>query len=175
MNETIKTLVKRRSVRSYLPDMVDDKALEEILKAGTYAPTAMGRQAPVMVVVKDRQTIDEMEKLNASFMGNPDAKPFYGAPLVIVVFADTRLTNNAVQDASLVMGNLMNAAFSLGVDSCWINRATESFKTDEGRALMKKWGLDENYMAVGNCVLGYRDSELPEAKPRKNNYIIYAD
>lgn len=174
MNETIKTLTERRSIRSYKPDMVEDSALEQILKAGTYAPTAMGRQAPVMVVVKDRDTINELEKLNASFMGDPNSKPFYGAPVVVIVFSDTRLTNNAIQDGSLVLGNLMNAAFSLGVDSCWINRATESFKTAEGKKFMQKWGLDDNFIAVGNCILGYRDGELPEAKPRKENYIIYA-
>ena len=172
MNETIKTLLERRSIRSFKSEQVKNDDLDLILKAGTYAPTARGTQAPVIVVVQDAETIAEMEKLNAEVMGNPEARPFYGAPTVIVVFSDTRLTNNAFQDGSLVLGNLMNAAFSLGVDSCWINRATETFKTPAGIELMKKWGLDENYIGIGNCILGYRDCELPEAKPRKDGYII---
>ena len=79
-----------------------------------------------------------------------------------------------MEDGSLVMGNLMNAAFSLGVDSCWINRAKEVFLTDEGKALMKQWGLGEEYIGIGNCILGYSDQPLPQAKERKEGYIIRA-
>lgn len=172
MNETIKTIISRRSIRKFKPDPIEKDKLDAILEAGTYAPTAMGRQAPVMVVVTDPEMIDKMEKINAGFTANEH--PFYGAKTVIVVLADTRLSgNNAMQDGSLVMGNLMLAAHSLGVDSCWINRALETFKTPEGIEMLKKWGLDENFVGVGNCVLGYRDCEYPEPKPRKENYIIW--
>lgn len=172
MNETIKTIITRRSIRSFKPDPIEKEKLDAILEAGTYAPTAMGRQAPVMVVVTDPDMIDKMEKINARFTAGEH--PFYGAKTVIVVLADTRLSaNNAMQDGSLVMGNLMLAAHSLGVDSCWINRATETFKTPEGIELLKKWGLDENFVGVGNCVLGYRDCEYPEPKPRKKDYVIW--
>jgi len=75
-----------------------------------------------------------------------------------------------VEDGSLVMGNLMNAAFSLGVDSCWINRARQVFKTEEGQALLKEWGIESNYEGIGNCILGYRDCSLPNPKPRKEDY-----
>lgn len=107
--------------------------------------------------------------MNAAVAGvNTD--PFYGAPTVIVVLADrTRLT--CLQDGALVMGNLMNAAFSVGVDSCWIHRAQEVFDSADGKALLKKWGIDGDYVGIGNCILGYRDCELPAAKPRKDNYI----
>lgn len=172
MNETIKTLINRRSVRSYLDKQVDNTALDLILEAGTFAPTAMGCQAAIMVVIQDSDTINYMEKLNATVMNKPDDKPFYNAPTVVVVFADTRLTTNALQDGSLVMGNMMNAAFSLGVDSCWINRATEMFLTDEGKELMEKWGLDSNYIGVANCILGYKTDTLPEPKPRREGLII---
>lgn len=172
MNETIKNLVKRRSVRNYMDKQIEHSDLELILEAGTYAPSAMGRQAAIMVVVQDRDIIERMEKINAAVMNKPEDKPFYGAPTVIVVFADTRLTNNGIQDGSLVMGNIMNAAFSLGIDSCWINRATESFFTDEGKELMEKWGLDSNYLAVANCILGYKTDDLPQPKPRRDGLII---
>ena len=172
MNETIKTIISRRSVRKFKPDPIEREKLDQILEAGTYAPTAMGRQAPVMVVVTDPDMVDKLEEINARFTANEH--PFYGAKTVIVVFADTELSGaNAMQDGSLVMGNLMLAAHSLDVDSCWINRATESFKTPEGLEIMKKWGLDEKYVGVGNCVLGYRDCDYPEPKPRKENYIIW--
>ena len=112
-----------------------------------------------------------MSKLNAEIMGKPDTDPFYGAPTVVVVLADS--TNaNWVRDGSLVMGNLMNAAASLGLGSCWINRALELFDRPEGKKLLKKWGLDEKYRGVGNCILGYIDGEIPTPKPRKEGYII---
>lgn len=173
MTDTIKTLIDRRSVKSYKDTQVSFDDLNIILEAGTYAPTARGQQAPIMIVVRDRDIINQMERINAEILGNVDAKPFYGAPTVIVVFSDTRLTDNPIQDGSLVLGNLMNAAYSLGVDSCWINRATETFKTDAGKKLMEKWGLDENYMAIGNCILGYRQTDPKPATKRKENYIIW--
>ena len=170
MNETLKTLIGRRSVRSYKKDQVPEEILEQILEAGTYAPSGMGLQPAVMVVVQDAQTIARMSAMNAAVMGG-SGDPFYGAPTVVVVFADST-KSTYVEDGSLVMGNLMNAAFSLGVDSCWVNRAKEVFLTEEGKELMKKWGLSENYIGIGNCILGYADGPRPEAKPRKDGSVI---
>lgn len=171
MNETLKVLKERRSIRRYKAEQIKNEELNAILEAGTWAPTGMGKQSPVMVVVQDRETIAYMSKLNAEIMGKPDTDPFYGAPTVVVVLADS--TNaNWVRDGSLVMGNLMNAAASLGLGSCWINRALELFDRPEGKKLLKKWGLDEKYRGVGNCILGYIDGEIPTPKPRKEGYII---
>lgn len=171
-NETLKTLTERRSVRAYKPEQVSEEALEQILKAGEYAPSGMGMQSAVMVVVQDEQTIRMLSRINASVMGS-DGDPFYGAPTVIVVLADSK-RGTCVEDGSLVMGNLMNAAHAVGVDSCWIHRARETFASEEGKALLKEWGLSENYIGIGNCILGYRDCEYPEAKPRKDDYIRFA-
>lgn len=161
---------QRRSIRSYEPRQITQQELDLILEAGTYAPTGMNRQSPVMVAVQDPEIIRIMEKENAAVMGNPEGRPFYGAPTVVVVFADTRV-RTGFEDACLVMGNLMNAASVIGVGSCWIHRAKEVFQTEAGKALMQKWGLDENYVGVGNCILGYA-TETPAARPRKENYII---
>lgn len=168
-NETLKTLTERRSVRAYKPEQVSEEALEQILKAGEYAPSGMGMQSAVMVVVQDEQTIRMLSRINASVMGS-DGDPFYGAPTVIVVLADSK-RGTCVEDGSLVMGNLMNAAHAVGVDSCWIHRAREVFEGDEGRAMLRQWGIPDTYIGVGNCILGYRDCGYPEAKPRKADYI----
>ena len=171
MNEVIKCLTTRRSVRAYSERQVNEKALELILEAGRYAPTGMGLQSPIMVVVQDKETIKKLSAMNAAVMGM-DKDPFYGAPTVIVVLAD-KTKRTFEQDGSLVMGNLMNAAFSLGVDSCWINRAKEVFNTDEGKALLKEWGIEGDYEEIGNCILGYREGELPTPKARKENYVYW--
>ena len=170
MNETIKILKERRSIRKYKKEQIDESALKEILEAGTYAATGRGMQSPVMVVVQDSETLDELREMNAEIMGAPGSDPFYGAPTVIIVLAD-RTRSTCVEDGSLVIGNLMNAAYALGIDSCWIHRAKEEFETENGKALLKKWGIEGDYIGVGHCILGYRDCELPEPRPRKNTYI----
>ena len=131
-----------------------------------------GMQSAVMVAVQDPETIRTLSRINAEIMGT-DGDPFYGAPTVVVVLAGRR-RGTCVEDGSLVMGNLMNAAFSLGVDSCWIHRARETYETEEGKALLKKWGLSEDYIGIGNCILGYSDQPLPQPKPRKEGFVIRA-
>ena len=162
-------LLTRRSVRKYTDRQVEDEKLDKVLTAGLYAPTGMNNQAPVMVAVRDKATRDKLSRMNAAVMG-ASGDPFYGAPCVIVVLSDPeRMT--WVEDGSLVLGNLMNAAHSLGLGSCWIHRAKECFDTPEGKALLRAWGVPENYRGVGNCILGYA-AEEPEAKPRKSSRII---
>lgn len=170
MNKALQNLLTRRSIRSYEDRQVDAKELELILEAGTYAPTARGTQSPLIVVVQDRETIALMSRLNAKVLGVA-SDPFFGAPTVLVVFADGD-NANGVQDASLVMGNLMNAAHALGLGSCWINRARETFEMPEGKALMEKWGVPARYKGLGNCVLGYAKGEAPAPKPRKEGYVL---
>ena len=162
-------LLTRRSVRKYTDRQVEDALLDKVLTAGLYAPTGMNNQAPVMVAVRDKETRDKLSRMNAAVMG-ASGDPFYGAPCVIVVLTDPEKMT-WVEDGSLVLGNLMNAAHSLGLGSCWIHRARECFDTPEGKALLKKWGVPESYRGVGNCILGYA-AEEPATKPRKEGRII---
>ncbi len=169
MNEVIRALKERRSVRAYRPEQISEDDLAQILEAGTYAPSGMGAQSAIMVVVQDPETIARLSKLNAAVMG-ANTDPFYGAPTVIVVLANQD-RGTWLEDGSLVMGNLMNAAHSLGLGSCWIHRAREVFASDEGQALLRQWGIQGNYAGVGHCILGYPAGPLPEAKPRKEHAI----
>lgn len=168
--EMIRLLCERRSVRSYQYKQVDEATLNEILKAGTYAPSGRGRQSALMVVVQDPETREILRKMNARIMGREDMDPFYGAPTVVVVLADRRIPTY-LEDGCLVMGNLMNAAHAMDVDSCWIHRAKEEFETEEGKSLLRKWGIGEDYVGIGHCILGYGDCEAPTAAERKEQYI----
>ena len=169
MNETLKTLTERRSCRSYKSDPIPAEILDQILEAGTYAATGMGRQSPLMIAVTDKETRDKLSRMNAAVMGAAN-DPFYGAPVVIVVLAD-RAVPTYLYDGSLVMGNLMNAAHSLGVASCWIHRAREEFDSEEGKAILKALGIEGNYEGIGHCILGYAAQESKPAAPRKDNSI----
>lgn len=170
MNEVIKNMEERRSVRGYKPDMIRKEDLDTIIEAGTYAATGMGMQSPIIVAVTDKATRDQLSAMNAKIMGT-DTDPFYGAPVVLIVLAD-KARPTYLYDGSLVMGNLMNAAHAVGVDSCWIHRAREVFDSDEGKALKAEWGVPESYIGIGHCVLGYRSGEYPEAKARKDGFVI---
>ena len=170
MNETLHTLEERRSVRAYRPDQIDEEQLDAILRAATYAPTGMNRQSPIMVVVQDPEARETLRRMNAAIMGRPDSDPFYGAPTVIVVLAD-RSVSTCIEDGSLVMGNLMNAAHAVGVDSCWIHRAREEFDSEEGRALLRSWSIEGDYIGIGHCILGYRAGDYPEKRACKEAYI----
>lgn len=166
-------LLTRRSIRSYRPDMLPREVIEKIAEAGTYAPTGMNWQTPIIVAVTNKELRDRMARLNAAVL-NMDSDPFYGAPVVLVVLAE-RSAPNHVYDGSLVMANLMLAAHAMGVGSCWINRAREVFDTDEGKAILRDLGIEGDYEGVGNCILGYTEGEEPQAKPRKENWVYWAE
>lgn len=169
MNEAMHNLLTRRSVRRYTDQQVPDELLDQVLEAGLYAPTGMNTQNIIMVAVRDKETRDQMMKLNAAVMGH-NGDPFYGAPCVIVVLGDAS-GYPVVENGSLVLGNLMNAAHAVGLGSCWIHRAKQTFETEEGKALLRKWGLPETLVGIGNCILGY-PAENPEARPRKEGRIV---
>ena len=171
MNESIKNMIERRSVRGYKPDMIPKEDLDLILEAGTYAATGMGMQSPVIVAVTDKATRDQLSKMNADVMGT-DTDPFYGAPVVLVVLADKNRPTH-IYDGSLVMGNLMLAAHALDIGSCWIHRAKEEFESAEGQEILTDLGIEGEYEGIGHCVLGYVDGEYPATHPRKDNWVYY--
>ena len=160
-------LIERRSIRSFKPEQVSDEDLQAVLKAGTYAPTAMGAQAPIIVAVQNPDDVKALNDLTAVF--GAGKTPYYGAPTILLVFAPQ---GNAVGelDASAVMTTLLNAAHAVGLGACWINRAQLMFQTNEGRAMLKRWGIEGSWMGVGSIALGYPAGEAPKPKPRKENY-----
>ena len=172
MASTLEDLKNRRSCRSYQPRQITEKELQQVLEAGTYAPTGRGAQAPIIVVVQDKETIAALSRQNAAIMGNPEADPFYGAPTVLIVLAD-KSRPTYLYDGSCVMDNLLNAAQAVGLGACWIHRAKEEFESEEGKALLKQWGIQGDYEGIGHCVLGYRADAIPAPAPRKENYVYY--
>lgn len=171
MNETLRVLKERRSIRRYKEEQITDEQLNQILEAGEYAPSGMGNQSAIMVVVQKKDMIQKLSKLNAKFTGAPDSDPFYGAPTVVIVMSDSEKITY-LENGCLVMGNLMNAAFAVAVNSCWIHRAKEMFESQEGKVLLKEWGIKDSYVGIGICILGYHDSNYPQARPRLEGRII---
>lgn len=171
MNEIIKAMETRRSIRGYKEDMVPEELIAEVVEAGTYAATGMGRQSPIILAVTNKEVRDRLSKVNAEIMGTT-SDPFYGAPVVLVVLAD-KSRPTYLYDGSLVMGNLMLAAHSLDLGSCWIHRAKETFEREEGKAILKELGIEGDYEGIGNCVIGYAKEPAKDAAPRKADYVHY--
>lgn len=171
MNEAYKNLIERRSIRKYNNTKVSHDLMEKIVRAGQFAPSGMNRQIYAFVVVEDEELVAKLSKMNADAM-NSTSDSFYGAKSLIIVFADTNAPTY-LYDGALAMGNLMNAANALGVDSCWIHRAKEVFETPEGKEMKKTWGLPESYEGIGHCILGYREEE-PGERAQRTSKVIYA-
>lgn len=169
-NEMLKCLCERRSVRQFKAQQITDEELNAVLEAGTYAPTGMGRQDPWIVAVQDPEIIERLVLMNAAVMGS-ETNPYYGAPTIVLVFASSPdVWANGVCDGALVLGNMMNAAHSVGLGSCWINREREMFATDEGKAMMRRFGLPDGLVGVGALALGYAAAEPRKPALRKQNY-----
>ena len=173
MAETLKVLETRRSCRAYKPQLIEEDKLEKIIKAGTYAATGMGRQSPIIIAVTNKELRDKLSAMNARIMGkSEDFDPFYGAQELLIVLAD-KSAPTYIYDGTLVMGNLMNAAADLGVDSCWIHRAKEEFESPEGKELLKSLGIVGDYEGIGHLVLGYAAEPVKPAAPRKEDYVYF--
>ena len=153
MSETLKVLETRRSCRAFKPELIEEEKLQAIIKAGTYAATGMGRQSPIIIAVTNKELRDKLSVMNAKFMGKDESfDPFYGAQELLIVLANKAMPTY-LYDGTLVLGNLMNAAADLGVDSCWIHRAKEEFETQEGKELLKSLGIEGDYEGIGHLVL----------------------
>ena len=158
----------RRSCRSYKPQQITDEQLNVVLEAGTYAPTSRGLQSPFIVAIQNKDLLKQLAEMNAEVMGTT-TNPYYDAPTYILVFVPNGFANG-VYDAALVLENMMLAAHAQGLGSCWIHREREMFATEEGKELMKQWGLPDGLVGIGALALGYPEGEPAPAKPRKEGY-----
>ena len=175
MNEIIKAMEERRSIRKFKPDMPDKKDIEQIVEAGLYAANSMGKQATITVAVTNKELRDKLSAANCRIGGWKDGfDPFYGAPVILIVLADKNWANR-VYDGSLVMGNMMLAAHSLGLGSIWIHRAKEEFDMSEYQQLLKELGIEGEWEGIGHCAVGFVDGDLPKAAKRKDGRVFWAE
>ncbi len=171
MNEVIKAMEERRSIRGYLPEMPKQEDIDSVIEAGLYAASGMGQQCPIIIAVTDREVRDQLSEMNRKIGGWDEGfDPFYGAPAVLVVLAP-KSRPTYVYDGSLVMGNLMLAAHTLGLGSCWIHRAKEEFESEAGKAILQKLGIEGEYEGIGHCILGYPKEAIPAAPARKTGRV----
>jgi|UniRef100_UPI00402836E1 nitroreductase len=175
MNEVIKAMKERRSIRKFKAEMPPKADLEQIVEAGLYAANGRGRQAVITIAVTDKELRDKLSEVNNEIMGGPEGNdPFYGAPAILIVLANKEVPT-APYDGSLVMGNLMLAAHSLGLGSIWIHRAKEEFEMPEYQKLLKDLGIEGEWEGIGHCAVGYIDGENPAAAPRNDGRVFWVE
>ncbi len=165
--EMLDGLCARRSWRRFSDKQITDEELQAVLKAGTYAPTAKGSQSPIIVAVQNPEDVKALNELNAQFI--PGKNPYYGAPTILLVLVPAGGYLGDL-DGSAVLTNLVNGAYAAGLGSCWINRPQQMFAAEEGKAMLKRWGIEGNWRGVGSVALGYAVTNPPKARPRKENY-----
>lgn len=179
--EAIVNIITRRSVRKYQSRAVNAELIEQIVRAGTYAPSGRNSQSPIIIAVTNKELRDKLSSMNLSIIrsrqlitSSGEADPFYGAPVVLVVLAKKDIPTR-VYDGSLVMENMMLAAHSLGLGSCWIHRAKEMFETEEGKKILLDLGITDEYEGIGNCIIGYATEDaIKQPSPRKSDYVVWA-
>ncbi len=170
MNEVVKSMVTRKSCKNYKPEHISREELDEIIAAGLNAPSGLNKQTPIFVAVQDDETVEKLSKMNAAVMNMPH-DPFYGAKDVIIVL--TKKIGTYSYDGPLAMGNLLNAAWGMGIDGCWIHRAKEVFDSPEGKELLEKWGITDDVEGIGFCILGHAKEEKAktEIQPGRVYYV----
>ena len=175
MNDIIKAMEERRSIRKFKTDMPKKEDLEQIIEAGLYAANGMGKQAVITVAVTNKELRNKISKANCEIGGWQEGfDHFYGAPVILIVLAQKDWVNR-VYDGSLVMGNMMLAAHSLGLGSIWIHRAKEEFEQEEWKNLLKDIGVEGEWEGIGHCAVGYIDGDAPKAAPRKDGRVFWAE
>lgn len=175
MNEVIKAMKERRSIRKFKAEMPPKADLEQIVEAGLYAANGRGKQAVITIAVTDKELRDKLSAVNNEIMGGPEGNdPFYGTPAILIVLANKEVPT-APYDGSLVMGNLMLAAHSLGLGSIWIHRAKEEFEMPEYQKLLKDLGIEGEWEGIGHCAVGYIDGENPAAAPRNDGRVFWVE
>lgn len=173
MNEVINTIMQRRSCRTFDPNrMPSDELIQQVAEAGTWSPTSMGQQNPIIIAVTNPELRNRISRMNAAVMGKADTDPFYGAPCMLIVLV--KESPNAAYDGPIVMQTMMLAAQSLGLNTCWIHRAKEEFESAEGQQILRDLGIQGNYIGIGHLALGYTSAPIPDPKPRKSDYIHWA-
>jgi len=171
MNDILKLISERRSVKGYTDELPKKEDIDLVIKAGLEAASGRNLQGAIIVAITDKVERDRLSAANAAILG-AKSDPFYGAPAVLVVLANKAI-RTSIYDGSLMLGNMMLAAHSLGLGSCWIHRARETFELPEWRQWLLDHGIEGEYEGVGNLVLGYRSGEYPQEKPRLPGRVFY--
>ncbi len=193
MHPMLKAMLHRRSIRRFEKRQIEEDALQQILQAGMYAPSAGGRQGVIFAVCQDAETnlrLGRIKRANSSprmatatsyvsreqpsIADDPKiANAFYDAPTVITLFAPKNFLF-AAEDCAVAAENMMLMADTLGIGSCYTGQGWLAFAHEEGQALLRRWEIPGDHNAVVQLLLGYRRAgdESPRHKARREGRVL---
>jgi len=188
VNETISTILRRRSVRNYRPDPVGQTELNLLLEAGRNAPTAMNQQPWHFTVIRNHELLGKLEEhcISAFLESNIPAlreiakqegfSVFYHAPMLVIISGDPDALA-AQYDCTLATENMMLAATSLGIGSCWTNAVMMYYSTEKGKTVFEELGVifPEGYRPYTAAAFGYPAEPYPESPPKKTDCVTIMD
>lgn len=172
MNEVLKNILTRRSVRSFKPEQIKDEELDKILQAGIYAPSGMNRQSWQFTVIQNKEKIELLAKVIREALGRDESYNFY-LPVTLILLSNDRDNSNGLADCSCALENIFLMANSLGIGSCWINQLKNICDEIEVRNLLNSFEIPSNHIVWGMAALGYPDSKVNTEPPRKDGTIKY--
>ena len=172
MESFLETIISRRSVKDYLPELPPIELINKIITAGTYAPSGKNKQSAIIVAITNKEIRNKMSKLCAKVRNLENFDPFYNAPVCLIVLADKNCFTG-VYDGSVVMENMLLAAHSLNLGACWIHWAKQMFETQEGKEFLNSIGVQGEYEGIGTCIVGYPKTKPTTPLSRKENYVYF--
>jgi len=184
MNEVIATLLARRSVRLFKDEKIGKEDLDAILECAVYAPSANNTQNWHFAVIGNNATLGKvngwiLEEINSSgdqkirnAAANVGASVFRNAPTVIIV-STVKDDRFGIINASAATQNILVAAQSLGIGSCWIGSVGVLANSGRLAEYARELGLPEGYAPYFGITLGYAASSDRPAPPRKAGTINY--
>lgn len=183
-NETLKVIRQRRSIRSYKDEQIRDEEIQAVLEAGLYAPNA-GDQAWHFTVVQNKEMLGKLNRAakeaakrmdmpHLQALGNSEKFDcLYGAPTLVVVSGNEKSPMPMDMDCAAATENMLIAAESIGLGSCWIFFVTMAFSSPQGPQLRKELKIPEGYRPYDAAVFGYKKAATTEAPARKPDLITY--
>ena len=184
MNQILETIKSRRSIRQFKPDQLNEADLAAIIEAGCYAPSAMNGQSWHFTVIQNKELLDRMSVQVRDLykdidsprikerLKDPNWQAFYRAPVMVVVSGqrDARFHQT---DCAAATQNMLLAAASLGIGSCWIGIIAQLLDSPEGEKYARELKIPEGYKPLYAVALGYPEGEPPQAAPRKEDAVRY--
>lgn len=181
MNDFINMIKSRRSIRSYLPEQIEEEELQAILEAGSWAPSAHNTQPWHFTVIQNEEFINYISNYSKKVMaespvewiakfGRSRQSIFYHAPTVVIVSGKKSEMFNPVADCSAAIQNMLLAAESLHIGSCWVGFAMFFF---DNKDEVEKLRLPEGYEPLYAVCLGYKSHKIAWGPERKKDIITY--
>lgn len=173
MNAVLQAIRSRRSCRAFTEKKVERGDLEAIVDAGLWAPSGKNSQCWHFSVLTNEEKIQKLAKFVGTAVGNPESYDFY-KPTALILLSCPKGYTHIMADCAAATENMLLAAESLGVASCWINQVRVATDDPAVRALLTEYGIPCDHDVQTTIALGYAAKPANEP-PRKENLVTYID